>query len=392
VVSRLPSFVRGGVLATAGFVALVSCGSRTGLFVELPDDASVDASLDAPDPPFDATLDAPDARDATVDAPLDGPIPCVPGTFGFQLAIPQIMFVLDRSGSMAFSLGQDTQPPPGRPTRWTTLRDALQQTIVPFDQELAMGAKFFPEANADPFNAVQACVTAAGVGIAPAVGNAQNILNVFGTTSPVGGTPTASALQLAAQYLASSRTISRAMVLATDGAPNCNGALNKQTCTCVSSGQNCQNDPEGEYDCLDDTATVSTISGIFASRNIPVYVIGIGGINFGNVLDAMAVAGGRPRAGTPRYYAATTAAEMATAFGAVRDSVAKCSYITPSSPDDAGAISVVVGGATVPRDTTRTNGWDWIDQQFGHLQLFGAACTAATKGNVSGTIACKSDE
>ena len=42
----------------------------------------------------------------------------------------------------------------------------------PLDQQLAMGAKFFPEANADPFNPIQACVTNPGVGIPPALGNA----------------------------------------------------------------------------------------------------------------------------------------------------------------------------------------------------------------------------
>lgn len=394
--SRSPSLLpaaRGVLLASAGAIAVVSCGSRTGLFVDEPLDASADGPSEADLPDADASVDR-DAEadaDAAVDAPLDGLVPCVPGNFSFQLAIPQVMFVLDRSGSMAFALGQDSEPPPGRPTRWTVLRDALQQVIVPFDQQLAMGAKFFPEANADPFNAAQACITTSGVGNAPALGNAQSILNVFLGTEPKGGTPTASALQIAAQYLSQSRSVARAMVLATDGAPNCNPSLNANACTCTSGG-NCSLRPDGAYDCLDDQATVSVLGDVFGNRKIPVYVIGIGGIGFGSVLDAMAVAGGRPRAGSPKYYAATTPAEMTAAFTAVRDSVANCTYITPSSPTDPDAIDVVVGGAAVPRDPSRTNGWDWIDQAFGQLQLFGPACAAATRNNVSGTVGCRGDD
>lgn len=364
--------------------AVVSCGSRTGLFGPEPSLQPLDAALDSPPPP-DAGAD--------VDAAVDAPLPCLPGTFTFQLATPQLMFVLDRSGSMSFSLNQDVEPPAGRPTRWTTLRDALERTIVPFDQELAMGAKFFPEANADPFDAVASCATSTGVGIAPGLGNAHAILDVFTTTSPVGGTPTAAALQAAATYLTSSRGVARAMVLATDGQPNCNGALDGRTCVCTStSPEACTQDPLGGYGCLDDVATVTLIGDIFGARRVPVYVIGIGGVTFGAVLDAMAVAGGRARAGSPKYYAATTAPEMTSAFESIRDGVARCTYITPSAPTDPNAITVVVAGKRVGRDATHTAGWDWVDQAYGQLQLFGTACADATKANVSGTVACKDDD
>ena len=145
----------------------------------------------------------------------------------------------------------------------------------------------------------------------------------------------------------------------------------------------------GGSNCLDDVKTVQTITGIYANRNIPVFVIGIGVTgSFASTLDAMAVAGGRPRAGSPRYYAADTPAELTAAFEVVRDSVARCSYITPSSPQDPNAISVEIGGMTIPRDPNHVDGWDWIDQTYGHLQLFGSACTQATLANVSGTVTC----
>lgn len=374
-----------------------SCGSRTGLFVDVPSDAS-DAQEDvrvadredgSRDASVDAFADAP--ADAIVDASPDGPVACVPGTFAFQLAAPQLMFVLDRSGSMAYALDQNSVPPLGQPTRWTVLRDALQQTLTPLNQQIAMGARFFPAETANGASSTLACIQdPAGVAISPALGNANAILNVFFRTEPEGGTPTAVALDLAAREVSASRAVARAIVLATDGAPNCNSDLEWQGCACTSSTDGgCRLTPTN---CLDDARTVATVTDIASNQKIPVYVIGIGATtSFGAVLDAMAIAGGRPRAAIPRYYPAETPAELANAFTLVRDSVAKCSYITPSSPNDPDAITVVVGGGAVARDPNHLDGWDWIDQAYGHLQLFGAACAAATTVNVSGTVGCERD-
>lgn len=374
-----------------------SCGSRTGLFGPEPDPQLVDASIDAT---TDASLDAPrdvtpDATvDAQLDAPSDAPIACVPGTFGFTLARPQLMFVIDRSGSMAFALDTNDPPPVGAPSRWTALRDALSTTLLPLSTEIAMGARFFPRANPDVFDIDEACGQDPGLGLPPLLANAPAILNVFNQSTPRGGTPTAQAIDLAAQQLSQNRALSRVMVLATDGAPNCNGALNAQTCTCTAQDpSSCRNSPTGSYNCLNDTATVTAITNVFNNRKIPVYVVGIGVLSpFGSVLDAMAVAGGRPRAGTPRYLPADTPQDLTAAFEVVKDSVARCTYITPSAPDDPDAITVQIGGVTIPRDPTKADGWDWIDKDFGHLQLFGAACTGATAVNVSGEIACRGDE
>lgn len=377
-----------------GLVAVASCGSRTGLFVDPPVDVP-DATADVIGRP-DARLDAgEDARlDAAIDAPIDGPVACVPGRFDFTLARPELVFVLDRSGSMAFALDADAPPAPGQPTRWRALRDALAQTLLPLSSEIAMGARFYPAANADATHPVFACTQdPPGVAIAPAVGNANAILRVFDQTTPVGGTPTAVALSLAAQQLSVSRAVARAMVVATDGAPNCNSSLDGQTCACTSTApEGCTFGPTGGVNCLDDTRTIETLTDIFENQKIPVYVVGIGvTTSFAATLDAMALAGGRPRAGTPRYYPAETPAELEGALAAVRDSVARCSYVTPSAPDDPDAVSVTVGGLPIERDLDRVDGWDWIDREYGHLQLFGAACTAATASNVSGVVACDRD-
>ncbi|MBX3199194.1 MAG: VWA domain-containing protein [Labilithrix sp.] len=380
-----------GAIVCGVLVAAVSCGSRTGLFGPEPPEDLPDASLDVITP-RDAVADVRD--DAPIDATIDvieEPVGCVPGKFTFSLATAQLMFVLDRSRSMDFLLTSDVEALPGQTSRWRALESSLAQTITPFTGQIAMGARFFPAASANSQDLVLACIQdPSAAAIAPALNNASKILDVFTSTIPAGGTPTATALQLAAQEISSSRAVARAMVVATDGAPNCNGALNRLTCRCTSTNPiGCTGSTNGAANCLDDVRTLQTITSIVTNRNIPVYVIGIGvTAPFAGTLDAMAVAGGRPRAGTPKYYAADTPDDLTAAFAVVRDSVANCSYITPSSPYDPNSISVEVAGAPIARDPDHLDGWDWIDQEYGHLQLFGAACAQATSVNVSGTVTC----
>jgi hypothetical protein len=375
-------------LATT-LVALASCGSRTGLWGSDVVGALPDGSV------------LPEA--SLVDAPLDGQVTCTPGRFVFEVATAQLMFVLDRSGSMAFSLdGQRPDPrgnlPPGVLSRWDTLRDALSTTITPFDSALAMGAKFYPEvALPGPSLPDEACRTDLGVGIAPARGNTRAILDVFDTTSPNGGTPTAEAVRLAAEYLKDTRSVARTMILATDGAPNCNGGLDPTSCVCTAASGNCNGGNGGEFNCLDDGRTISAVRDIFQTLKIPVYVIGIGSTErpaFLQVLDDMAVAGGRPRPTAPFHYNVQTSAEMKAAFSAISDSIAKCTYLTPSAPTDPNAISVEINGKSIPRDTTQTNGWNWVDQAFGTLAFFGPACAAATAStttvtSITGVVRCQ---
>lgn len=374
-----------GCLA-ASVVAIASCGSRTGLW-------GADSLGALPDG---------GGADALVDGGVDGAVACTPGRFTFVLATAQLMFVVDRSGSMAFSL-DGRQPdsrgnlPPGVMSRWDTLRDALFATITPFDNALAMGAKFYPEESPPgPAPADEACRTDVGVGIAPARGNSASIINVFDTTQPNGGTPTSEAIRLAAQYIQGTRGVARTMVVATDGAPNCNGDLDQRRCTCTSVTGNCATAPGGEFNCLDDTRTINVVRDVFQNLKIPVYVIGIGSTErpaFLKVLDDMAIAGGRPRPAAPRHYNVQTSAEMKAALGAISDSVAKCTYLTPSAPTDPNAISVEIDGKSIPRDPSHTNGWDWVDQAFGTLAFFGGACAAASTGagnvaQITGVVRC----
>lgn len=367
----------GGVL---GLSFVMACGSRTGLFVPAPDGTDGDADVLTADASRDAT------RDVNPDPP-DAPITCIPGRFAFSKATAQMMFVIDRSGSMATSLDGRSVLRPGERSRWQILRAGLAATITSLDQEVSMGAKFFPRYRAFP---APGCGLESTIDVAPALGNAASILAFFDSTSPIGGTPTAEALRIAATHMTGIRGVARTLVLATDGAPNCNEDHAMSPCVCTTGAGTCP--PDQPSLCLDDARTIDTIRDIAEKQKVPVYVIGIGSQEsavFRGALDRMAVAGGRAKPTSPRFYSAETETELGAALGAVRDSVGSCTFLSPSAPEDPDGVEVTIDGADIARDPSRVNGWDWIDKDYGTLQLFGAACEdAKTATEIAGVVAC----
>jgi hypothetical protein len=392
---------------------VVACGARTGLDVPVGEDASVDATTNVVEPIADARPDAPprpdaaDARPDVVDASRDadadvadvfdaGLDACIPGRFDLSPVIPELVFVIDRSGSMRFTLdGRDAQP--GEQTRWEVLEDAFSQVLPSFEGRLKMGAKFYPDAIDQPINPGDECISTKVVEVPPQLDNAGPILATFPGTRPFGGTPTASAIDTTVKFLnARTRSVSKFIVLATDGAPNCNPNLMiGPTCVCTSPNPDTCQQPDGQLGCLDRIEALRVITD--GAKTIPIYVLGLGGNNealYLQTLEDMAVAGGRPKAGMPRYYSGRSGAEIRASLEEIERSVTKCTFTTPSAPDDPDAIDLTVGGQPILRDPTRQNGWDWIDRVFGQIALFGAACDAAQQNGgttLSATVRCKED-
>jgi hypothetical protein len=387
------------IALTAG--AASGCGSKTGLF---PWDAR-------PESGFDASEDRPDVIDVS-DAPDVSDVPvCVPGQFSLDRRGAEIMLVIDRSNSMAFSL-DGTPAPMGEPNRWQVLTSALNTLLPRFEATVSFGAKFYPQP-VDPGepDLMANCRTLPGVELAPALNNARALLRFFTITRPGGGTPTFDGLTEAMTYLRArpNRGSARYIVLATDGGPNCNAAnpSSPSTCVCTSSDVNaCRNNPRiGIYNCLDAARTIARIQEIASpttpdTQAIPVYVVGMDGsmttrADLLAVLDDMAVAGGRPRPrATPTdraYYSVRNPADLSNAFQSIVAPLARCAYVTPTRPTNADDIDIVLDGAPVRRDTARAEGWDWTDREFGEITFFGAACerAAAASARVTARVGCR---
>jgi hypothetical protein len=364
-------------------VLVPACGSRTGLL------ASENLV-----PPKDA------GPDTLV-------VQCIPGVFQLERATSQAMLLLDRSGSMRFNLaGDDPGPtaPIGPNSRWRILERSLAAVLPPLEvsASVEVGATFFPEEfdirSMDP---QRACGVAQAPDVAPKRSSSAEILQVFQNTSPIGGTPTADAIESAVKSLkaASRRVVSRSIILATDGAPNCNANLNNRTCFCTQrDSMTCRDDAQnGPSRCLDDVRAVARVGSAYKEELVPTYVIGIGAQSqepaFVRTLNEMAIAGGRALDGPVKYYDAQSPEQLSQAFDQIASSIAACNYVTPSAPTRPDAITIEVGGAQVQRDTTRRNGWDWIDKTYGQVALFGAACALASSGGASSvlkaTVACE---
>ncbi|HEX7663413.1 MAG TPA: vWA domain-containing protein, partial [Polyangiaceae bacterium] len=298
-------------------VASVSCGSRTAL---------VDRPI------------------VTNEAGPDASVPCTPGTFSLSRAQPSVMFVLDASGSMDESFAADGS------SRWRVLTSTMQDVLPSVDEQMSIGAIIFPTGHSS-----QSCGVSLSPNIDPALGQTNAIVSLMESTSPLGGTPTAEAITLASQSLLGIRaaSLARAIILATDGGPNCNAALDTRTCTCADPTlTDCGAEPEL---CLDDTRTISRIASS-ASSGLPTYVIGIhdpGDTQNDSVLNAMADAGGRPRSGSSQhYFAATSPSDLQSALVDIRNQLGSCTYLTSSVPSESGSIVVTVDGVVVPYDPT----------------------------------------
>jgi len=344
-------------------VFAVGCGRTQVVRYSL--DASVDAGRDA-GPPDAGPPDA--GQDAGQDAGPPDAGPCQPRPLPLVPAVPTVMFVIDRSGSMLEDLDGRTD---AGVSRWQLLHSTLNSVLPPLDQKIAMGALIYPL----PFDA---CTAPTAVDLSPALGNASRLLSFF-STRPVGGTPTATAVDVAAQHLRTLRTATsaRALILATDGAPNCNESLQNATCVCTSTPQfnpNC----DAPSHCLDDVATVSQLRSTF-SQGMPTYVIGLGSSlnQFASTLDAMAVAGGVPRMGIgPRYYSVANQSELTDAFNRVTAQLTRCTFLLNGLTLN-DTFVVQVGGVDVPQGP---NGWEWLNLANGELALHGMACDQAAAG------------
>lgn len=306
-------------------------------------------------------------------------VPCKPGLFTLQKAKPTLLFVIDRSRSMLTNFGGAGQ------SRWGVVRSALSQALPPVDGTMEIGALLFPA----PGSSGMSCSVSSGPNLRPSTGHVAPLLALLAANPPGGSTPTADAIASAAHSLQGIRAAStaRALVLATDGAPDCNASLNPRTCVCAQ-GNNCQ-----ASRCLDDTRTVGRIAAA-AAAGLPTYVIGIqdGATSpLAAVLDAMAEAGQRPQTGqSHEYYAVSSEAELGAALVTIRDQVGACIYLTSSVPDQHGTIRVFLNDRELPFDPSGETGWNWADRHNGEIVLSPADCGSASMSGAQTTaeLAC----
>jgi hypothetical protein len=313
-----------------------------------------------------------DGSSITVDA---GPDACGGSALTAVAKKVNILLVVDKSGSMK------TTPPGFTTDKWTALKTALSASLDKVKGGISFGMILFPMSLDPTAPILDSCLSAKccempqgppSVTVPFDVGTTSvpAILAALDNNPPAGGTPTSAALQGALDYFtygpAKDLQGDNYILLATDGAPNCNTALacaaNRCTsnieATCTGAANCCL--PPNQMGCVDDAKTTALISAL-QTKGISTFVIGIPGTElYSSFLDAFAVAGGKPASSlSPQYYAVSAAggvSGLTDVFTAITTVLIKaCDLTLASTPPDETLLNVSVDGVVISQ--TGPNGW-----------------------------------
>jgi hypothetical protein len=297
---------------------------------------------------------------------------------------PNLYFVLDRSGSMIVVEGSNDS------SRYELVRGAALELIRTLGPLINVGAALFPKGNieeepCDPGDEVLS--TRPGDPVTGEDGETTQAFRYQTNVTPKGGTPVAGTLRDLAPTLAAlpGKTV---VLLATDGAPNCNAnaSCGPEECIAYLEGD-CPSDPEccspggiaGPSLCIDRGPTVSAVGALHA-LDIDVYVVGIpGSALYGEVLDEMAVAGGTAADGAPKYVRVDDLGKLAEAFAEIAAQAISCEFPLTDPPTETDMTNVYLDGAVVPYD--EVDGWTWSGGD--NVVLHGEACEMLKTGGAT---------
>jgi hypothetical protein len=308
-----------------------------------------------------------------------------------------VMLLMDKSGSMS------ERPQGYRLTKWEAVRIALADALVAVQDQMWWGLQLFPldtlggGSTAPYYCELGCCVQrpdfSPNIPIRAGNRSVPEILDVLERRFPDGGTPTAGALLVAYDYFSSGAGANlsgdRYVLLATDGAPNCNPHLDCDVSECIMNiseeglcrpgGANCcVDEPEA---CLDDDAAVERIEAL-RSIGVRTIVMGIPGVDiYADTMDRLAEAGGLPNTRGPRRFYSVSAAGGTEELTATLESIAgrllrTCEVVLNAPPPPDRTLNVAVECTVIPQmDPGGSEGW-WLDDSDLPLRIVleGEAC------------------
>ncbi len=293
---------------------------------------------------------------------------------------PNVYFIFDVSGSMS-------TPVPGG-TRYSVVQAAAFKLVQDLRYVIRAGAAAFP---IDP-TGTDACHPGGQI-FPPTLDDPLGFDKATAPIQPYGGTPTAATLLALVPTLSAlpGKTIA---VLATDGGPNCNAnaTCTTATCgenidgcppsdTCCAQGTNCcaPSGPSGPLGCVDQSATVSAVSGLHAA-GVEVSIIGIPGSQaYADVLTAMAFAGGAPQPAAPFYYDVKDLSTLSAILHDIATGSISCDITIADPPPNPDETNVYLDKQVLLSDPT--NGWTWTAPDV--VTLHGTSCAELKSGAVA---------
>lgn len=300
--------------------------------------------------------------------------------------IPEMMIVLDRSGSM-----EDAG-------RWMPSASAVKRITQELQDKVNFGLTLFPDpANQDfamAAGSIAGCIfspdpqgcldmfagndpaCAPGVTVVPVGGNnAGNIAGVLDMTTPIGGTPTSETLESLLQGYAAPSLDPDAIrppkyvLLVTDGQPTC------------PAGQGSDTTP------ADVDASNAAIEAL-AMANVPTYVIGYDTMSPGNerlaaVLDGFAQRGAT---GDMQHRPVEDEDSLLAELQRIAGSIASCSFDLNEAPLRPDYVLVELDGNKLLLN--QQDGWNLIGDRT--IELAGTACETFKNGPhiINATVQC----
>jgi hypothetical protein len=305
-------------------------------------------------------------------------------------AATRVLLLVDRSGSMGESMNAING---AALDRWSVLRSALVDVTAALSDVVPHGLVLFPSRDGE-------ICDAGGEVVAMGVDNAPTIASALSLAIPSGGTPTAPSLGVARELVEGllDDGAPPVIVLATDGAPNCNEANVNPTCACT--------DPDAApgqcapINCVDDVGTFAELTTLRA-LGVKTFVIGVGVDAFAApTIEQMAIFGGTARFieadddadGTDGtlWFDARDELTLRTSLEDVMQRALACRVATDANVDlnalESDDIEVRAGDVVVPHDGGRLDGWARLDATT--IELYGPACDRAADAGAITVSTC----
>ncbi|WP_438024183.1 vWA domain-containing protein [Sorangium sp. So ce233] len=310
---------------------------------------------------------------------------CASLSVGFERAVPNVLLLVDRSGSMRDLLEGEDEDDPDAIQRWTAVRSALVNPasgLVPsLQSKVNFGLTMYTTPPERDFG--ESCPYLIEVPIAP--DNYDAIAQAYQPEEmgedDGGRTPTGQAIEAVIPRLSSLDPAGfpgpKVLVLATDGEPN--------SCEGRGGGQGSGVDERGR------AASVQAVQHAFES-GVVVYVISVGDEVGVEHLHELANAGqGMPLDDpTPRYFPANDVSQLESAFETIIGNVVRDCVFTLDGQvqGDGSAGTVLIDGTAVVIDDP--NGWRLNSPT--EVEFLGAACETVKSGEHQISITFPCDE
>ncbi|MDC0715954.1 vWA domain-containing protein [Nannocystis bainbridge] len=304
--------------------------------------------------------------------------------------VPNVMLVLDKSGSMLSLWDHDANANTPTVSRWYSLYAVVDQVLTNFNAKFNFGMNLFPNKQAVDTYVVGACPVNGNVEVPVAPFNKNPILNALpaqNNNTIKGGTPAQAGVLAALTHLKTlDPMVPRAIMLITDGAANCTTGLQ----------------PPPLFENYDQSLH-TLVGNAWTQDTIPTYVIGIAIANSVSPvqmdgspdstnpyvkLNELATQGGTAKPGPEKFYSADNQVELQAALNAIVTDAQSCVIALNDEPGFPQFTKVKIGDVEVPKinNCANENGWKYTDPAppYVAIELCGTACNSLKQTGEAG--------